>query len=39
LMPKHWMIDKLKKRSKTSYLPTTQYLRWRKFFSHHMRAN
>ena len=39
LLPKHWMIDNLKKRSKTTYLPATQYLRWRKFFNHHMSAN
>ncbi|MBA6293089.1 hypothetical protein H4J58_05625 [Colwellia sp. MB3u-70] len=39
LLPKHWMINNLKKRSKTSYLPATQYLRWRKFFNHHIRAN
>ncbi|MFT5635574.1 MAG: spermidine synthase [Cognaticolwellia sp.] len=38
LLPKHWMLDNLKKRSKTSYLPPTQYLRWRKFFSYHMSA-
>lgn len=39
LLPKYWIIDNLKKRSKTSYLPPTQYLRWRKFFSQHMSAN
>lgn len=39
LLPKHWLIDNLKKRSKKTYLSPTQYLRWRKFFSHHMSAN
>ena len=39
LLPKHWMIDNLKRRSKTTYLLPVQYLRWRKFFSHHMKAN
>lgn len=39
LLPKHWMIDNLKKRSKTTYLTPVQYLRWREFFSHHMKAN
>ena len=39
LLPKHWRIDNLKKRSKTTYLSSPQYLRWRNFFSHHMNAN
>ncbi|ARD44676.1 hypothetical protein [Colwellia sp. PAMC 21821] len=39
LLPKHWMIDNVKKRSKATYLPSVQYLRWRKFFNQHMSAN
>jgi len=39
LLPKHWIIDNLKKRSKSTYLSPIQYLRWRKLFSHHMSAN
>ncbi|ASP48101.1 hypothetical protein [Cognaticolwellia beringensis] len=39
LLPKHWMIDNVKKRSKATYLSSVQYLRWRKFFNQHMSAN
>ena len=39
LLPKPWLIDNLKKRSKKSYLSPAQYLRWRKIFTHHIKAN
>lgn len=39
LLPKPWLINNLKKRSKITYLPPIQYRRWRQFFSHHMSAN
>jgi len=39
LLPKPWMINNLKKRSKTSFLAQSQYRRWRSFFSYHMSAN
>lgn len=39
LLPGHWPITNLKKRSKASYLPLWQYRRWRKYFAHHISAH
>jgi spermidine synthase len=36
LLPSHWPIANLKKRSKATYLPLWQYRRWQQFFSHHI---
>jgi spermidine synthase len=38
LLPNHWQIANIKKRSKFTYLPAWQYLRWRKYFTHHIKA-
>jgi spermidine synthase len=38
LLPNHWPINNLKKRSKTTALPAWQYSRWRKHFTHHIKA-
>lgn len=38
LLPNHWLINNLKKRSKTTALPPWQYSRWRKYFTHHIKA-
>ena len=36
LLPHHWPIANLKKRSKTTYLPLWQYRRWQQYFSYHI---
>lgn len=38
LLPNHWPINNLKKRSKVTALPLWQYRRWRRYFSHHITA-
>lgn len=39
LLPMHWPIAHLKKRSKTTYLPLWQYRRWQQYFTHHISTN
>jgi spermidine synthase len=38
LLPNHWLISNLKKRSKATALPSWQYRRWCKYFTHHIKA-
>ncbi len=38
LLPNHWPVTRLNKRSKATYLPLWQYRRWKKYFAHHIKA-
>jgi spermidine synthase len=39
LIPNHWNISKLSKKTNRSYLPITTYKRWQKFWPHHHAVN
>lgn len=39
LLPKHWEINNINKRSKLTYLSPTQYHRWRTLFNYYLKAN